>query len=136
MSQPEPKPAKRREAKAPFQFGLKHLFLATLCWAIICAIAVQFGAPGVTLSIGLALVVVGLWPRLPRPGVVVAGAFLSLLSLLFVSPLDKIRVASRRGTCTNNLKQIGLALHNYEDVYGCLPPAYIPSVPACDHRGP
>ncbi len=47
---------------------------------------------------------------------------LGVLAVLF--PADATsREAPRRASCLNNLKQIGLALHNYHDAYGCFPPA-------------
>ena len=36
-----------------------------------------------------------------------------------------VREAVRRANCKNNLKQISLALHNYDEMYGSFPPAYI-----------
>ncbi|QDT25554.1 hypothetical protein Enr10x_08510 [Gimesia panareensis] len=45
-----------------------------------------------------------------------------LLIALAMPAIQQAREAARRQTSKNNLKQIGLALHNYHDIYACFPP--------------
>jgi prepilin-type processing-associated H-X9-DG protein len=47
-----------------------------------------------------------------------------LLIALFLPAFRSAGSAARRAQCTNNLKQIGLALHQYQSTYKALPPAY------------
>src|SRR5262245_26236473 len=49
-------------------------------------------------------------------------AIIGVLVALLLPAVQAAREAARRGQCTNNLRQIGVAIHNYEDVWKALPP--------------
>lgn len=55
-------------------------------------------------------------------GVLLCGG---LIAVLFMPSLSSIRTPATRNQCMNNMRQIGLAFHNYHDTFNTFPPAYI-----------
>jgi hypothetical protein len=121
------------ETAAPVQFRLVHPLYVT---ALIAAALATFGWAGLVAAAAIlyfwwffgSIVPESLrsyrWRRTMEHLAILTMIGICL-TVLLVPALPQARVSEPRLYCANNLKQIALALHNYHDVHGSFPPAYI-----------
>lgn len=102
-----------------FQFRLLALLL--LCMVFFSSLAI-FGLAGLFVF-GFILLLVSVIARSWWVFLFLL-CFMVLVALLLPA-VSCARECSRRMACMNNMKQLALALHNYAQVNGCFPPAYV-----------
>ena len=105
------------------RYSLQTLLLAV---AVVASATAAFGVVGfVAALIGLGLAAFVAAAKTKLEAMLIA-TIVVVLVLLLLPAFETRGPHPPWVSCHNNLKQIALAIHNYHDVHGCLPPAYLP----------
>ena len=112
--------------KARPQFSLTTLLLLPVGIAVMGTVGVWVGWGAVLFLIPICLgIVAACSGRVTGVEALVVVVFLYVLIALLLPTMQIPHGPHPKARCSNNLKWILLALHNYHDVYGSLPPAYV-----------
>src|SRR6185503_17916211 len=109
-----------------FQYRLSHLFIVTTVLAVVLAAFAEWGQEAVGPLILLSFIGLAIYSLVRRDGsALLVGGILFLAFATLLLPAVGSRPSGRRSQCASNLRQLAVALQEYEQVFGSYPPAYL-----------
>jgi type II secretory pathway pseudopilin PulG len=105
-------------------FTIVQLLIVTAVIGVVLIPTAIWGSEGIPGSCVLGVTSFAMWAK--RFGIffTLIGAALLILVLADLLAMNHHHGAARRTVCQNNLRQLVLAMHNYQSAYGKLPPPY------------
>ncbi len=110
----------------PFRFGLRELLMLPVVVAALGAVGVLVAWEVAFVLLPIPIGILLFRFRLLSGGDTMIIVLIVMIVLaILLPPVEAPRSSARREQCGLNIKQIMLALHEYHDVYGAFPPAYL-----------